>query len=80
MRDPDHMMLLAVVAMFLIGAVAAVVIHLSDQREARAWEQFQAEHCRITGSYDKEGGLASRRHDEFELKVYHCDDGSIHVR
>lgn len=80
MRDPDDMMLLAAVAMFLIGAVAAVVIHLSDQREARAWQQFQAEHCRITGSYDREGRRASPRHDEFELKVHHCDDGSVHVR
>lgn len=65
--------LLLVVGWFF-GAVT------SQQNEAQEWEQFRAEHCRISGSYDKEGRRASPRQEEFELKVYHCDDGSVHVR
>lgn len=80
MRDPDTMMLMFFALFMLIAVWAALVIVLSQRQEARAWEQFRAEHCRISGSYDRERRRASPRQEEFELKVYHCDDGSVHVR
>lgn len=80
MSDPDRMMFVFIGIFMLLGVVAAIVIMTSQQREAQAWEQFSAEHCRLSGSYDKEGRRASPRQEEYELKVYHCDDGSVHVR
>lgn len=77
---------LAPLLLVLLVLVLAVVLGLflgtavRQQREAKEWELFSAEHCRISGSYDRESKRASNVQAEYELKIYHCDDGSIHVR
>jgi len=76
----DWVMLWVGVAFMLIGTAVAVMLVLRHQREAAQWRAFSAEHCRISGSYDREGRRASNVQAEYELKIYHCDDGSIHVR
>lgn len=75
----------AVMTMFLVLLGCIILGVLLDaasrqQREAREWEEFAAEHCRISGSYDKEAERATPVVAKHPLKVYHCDDGSIHVR
>ena len=75
----------AVMTMFLVLMGCIILGLLLDaasrqQREAREWEEFATEHCRISGSYDKEAERATPVVAKHPLKVYHCDDGSIHVR
>jgi len=77
---------LADVALFalLVALFVAIGAFLGaaqrEHREAREWEEFSQQHCRISGSYDKEAERATPVVAKHPLKVYHCDDGSIHVR
>lgn len=72
---------LPVLAGALTVFIAAVVFGIvRDTREQAAWEDFAARHCRLTGSYDKEAERATPVVARHGLKVYHCDDGTIHVR
>lgn len=76
----------AVMTMFLVLMGCIILGVLLDaasrqQREAREWEEFAAEHCRISGTYDREAGRASPVIVAgADLNVYHCDDGTIHIR
>lgn len=80
MRDPDVQMVVLITGLFIIMGIVTAMVVVRQHRETQRWEQFRAEHCRISGSYDREGRRASPRQKEYELKIYHCDDGSVHVR
>lgn len=68
--------------LLIAGALALFVLHRETQGK-EAWERFAAEQCRVTGNYDRDSGQVRGGVIDFDdpgPKVYHCKDGSMHVR